>query len=284
MIPSKPGDTHHLKSYQLESTQGDPLKQVTPLILTYNEEANIARTLAGLGWAHRIVVIDSFSTDCTMEILAADPRVEVSQRAFDTHAKQWNYGLEQVRTGWVLCLDADYVITPAFVAELRDRLPQAQHKQVKAFAASFRYLVAGRPLSGTVYPAKVVMFQTNSGRYRDDGHTQLAVINGAIHTLRSPIDHDDRKSLRRWLWAQERYHWLEAEKLLQSPIVELGFIDRLRKTTPLAPLFAVLYCLLLKRGLLDGRAGLFYAMQRGYAELQIWLMLQELKSLQVKAS
>jgi hypothetical protein len=257
----------------------DVLDQVTPLILTYNEEANISRSLEGLRWARRIVVVDSFSTDRTMNILTGDPRVDVLQRPFDTHANQWNYGLDQVRTIWALCLDADYFITPLFAAELRDRLPQAQSKHVKAFVASFRYLVAGCPLSATVYPSKVVMFQPNSGRYRDDGHTQLAVVSGAIESLRSPILHDDRKPLRRWLWAQERYHWLEADKLLQTPLAQLGFADRLRKITPLAPLLAVLYCLFLKRGLLDGRVGLFYALQRGYAELQIWLMLQELRGL-----
>lgn len=265
---------------QKDPQQQDPLQQVTPLILTYNEEANIGRTLSGLAWARRIVVVDSGSTDRTLAILAADPRVEVVQRAFDTHANQWNFGLEQVNTSWVLCLDADYQITPAFTAELRRRLPAAEVGQVNAFTASFRYLVAGRPLSGTVYPPKVVMFRPACGRYRDDGHTQLAVVTGTIHSLSTPIDHDDRKSLRRWLWAQERYHWLEADKLLRTPLARLGITDCLRKSTPFAPLVAVVYCLIIKRGLWDGRAGWFYAMQRGYAELQIWLMLQELRGLQ----
>ncbi len=255
----------------------DSLQQVTPLILTYNEEANIGRTLSGLAWARRIIVVDSGSTDHTLEILAAEPRVEVVRRAFDTHANQWNHGLEQIATRWVLCLDADYQITPAFTAELGWRLAAAEADQINAFTASFRYLVAGRPLSGTVYPPKVVLFRPACGRYHDDGHTQLAVVIGRIQSLRTPIDHDDRKSLRRWLWAQERYHWLEADKLLRTPLARLGITDRLRKTTPFAPLVAVLYCLIVKRGLWDGRAGWFYAMQRGYAELQIWLMLQELR-------
>ena len=55
------------------------LNNITPLILTYNEELNIGRTLSKLGWAKRIVVIDSFSTDRTIDILKAHQRVDIFQ-------------------------------------------------------------------------------------------------------------------------------------------------------------------------------------------------------------
>jgi len=74
------------------------LEQITPLILTYNEENNINRTLEKLKWANKIIVIDSYSTDTTLEILSQYPQVKVFQRKFDTHATQWNYGLEKVAT------------------------------------------------------------------------------------------------------------------------------------------------------------------------------------------
>ena len=100
-----------------------PLDQVTALILTFNEEANISRTLAGLRWARRIVVIDSFSTDATLELLAQCPQVEVVQRAFDSFAEQCNFGLQLIRTPWCLSLDADHRITPAFQARRRGSSP-----------------------------------------------------------------------------------------------------------------------------------------------------------------
>ena len=76
------------------------LDQITPLVLTFNEEANIGRTLARLTWAPRVVVVDSHSTDRTLEIVRGFPNVEVVQRAFDTFASQWNFGLKSVRTAW----------------------------------------------------------------------------------------------------------------------------------------------------------------------------------------
>ena len=92
------------------------LNEITPLILTYNEASNIDRTLQHLTWAEKIVVIDSFSTDETLEILHSYVQVQVFGRKFDTHAKQWNYGLQQVKSPWVLSLDADYIITDELTA------------------------------------------------------------------------------------------------------------------------------------------------------------------------
>jgi glycosyltransferase involved in cell wall biosynthesis len=253
----------------------DPLATITPLILTYNEEANISRTLAGLNWAHRIVVVDSFSTDRTLEILAADPRVEVMQRAFDTHANQWNVGLDQIHAGWVLSLDADYLITAPLKAELRAALQRADQCQVNGFFIPFRYCVFGKPLRGTVLPPRLALFRQASGRYVDDGHTQLFRLNGRYAELKSPILHDDRKPLSRWLWAQNRYLKLEVGKLQQTPTEELSLADRLRQRHVIAPFAVLVICLVWQRGLLDGWRGWFYAFQRMYVETLLSLMLWE---------
>jgi glycosyltransferase involved in cell wall biosynthesis len=85
------------------------LEQITPLILTYNEAPNIDRTLEKLTWAKTIIVIDSYSTDQTLEILSDYPQIEVFKRKFDSFAGQCNYGLEKVKSEWVLSLDADYI-------------------------------------------------------------------------------------------------------------------------------------------------------------------------------
>lgn len=99
------------------------LEEITPLILTYNEENNINHTLEKLKWASKIIVIDSYSTDTTLEILSSYPQVEVFPRKFDTHATQWNYGLEKVATEWVLSLDADYIVTDVLITEIKIYLP-----------------------------------------------------------------------------------------------------------------------------------------------------------------
>jgi glycosyltransferase involved in cell wall biosynthesis len=251
----------------------DPLDQVTPLILTYNEEANIGRTLAGLHWARRIVVVDSGSNDRTLELLAAWPQVEVIERPFDSHAQQWNHGLEQIPAGWVLSLDADYQVTPALLAEMQRVLLQSPTPA--GFAICFRYCVFGRPLRGSVLPPRIALFQRQAGRYVDDGHTQDLVLSGSCGRLQEPLLHDDRKPLRRWLWAQDRYLRLEVEKLRTTPASQLGLADRLRRRKVLVPLVMPVFCLVFRGGVLDGWRGWFYAFQRTYVELLFSLMLIE---------
>src|SRR5215469_9255416 len=121
------------------------LDQITPVLLTYNEEQNIARTLSHLTWAKDVVVVDSGSTDGTLESLAKSSNVRVFNRRFDSHATQWRYAVEetQIATDWILRLDADYQVTDALVAELAQLDP---HAPVNAYRISFDYAIFSRKL------------------------------------------------------------------------------------------------------------------------------------------
>jgi glycosyltransferase involved in cell wall biosynthesis len=246
------------------------LDRVTPLILTYNEEANLGRVLDGLAWARRIVVLDSFSSDGTLEIARARPNVEVYQRAFDSFAGQCNYGLGLIETDWVLSLDADYVCPPALAEELR-QLPENPPEH--GYRAGFRYCVFGKPLRGTLYPPRTVLYRVASATYEQDGHAHRVRVDGSVGELRSVIDHDDRKPLSAWFAAQRRYAEQEADKLLSTPPEALGRADRLRLKGWIAPILAPLYALIARGGALDGKAGLYYALQRAFAEIALALCL-----------
>ncbi|ANV90517.1 glycosyltransferase family 2 protein [Picosynechococcus sp. PCC 8807] len=248
------------------------LESITPLILTYNEAPNIKRTLQQLQWASRIVVIDSFSTDATLEILKRYPQVEIFQRKFDTHAKQWNFGLEQIQSEWGLSLDADYALTDALIDELKILSPSPE---IDGYFIPFKYCVFGKPLRGTILPPRQALFRKGRSHYIDDGHTQLLVVQGQSESLSNPILHDDRKSLSRWLWAQDRYMVLEVKKLQKTPLSELGWGDRLRKQKILAPIIIFFYCLIFKGGIFDGWHGWYYAFQRVFAETLLSLRLIE---------
>ncbi|WP_263971554.1 glycosyltransferase family 2 protein [Leptolyngbya ohadii] len=246
------------------------LERITPVILTYNEAHNIDRTLKQLTWAKRIVVIDSGSTDETLEILGNYPQVEHFQRSFDNHANQWNYGLQQVQTEWVLSLDADYCVSDELIAEMAQLSP---FSPVNAYYARFKYCVFGQPLQATLLPPRAVLFRRDRATYITDGHTQLLEISGSTETLCGYIHHDDRKSLSRWIWAQDRYAILEAKKLRSTSAEQLSFGDRLRQYKVIAPFMILFYCLILHRGILDGWAGWYYAFQRVLAEILLSLHL-----------
>lgn len=248
------------------------LDGITPVLLTLNEAPNIERALQQLSWANRIVVIDSFSTDETLEILKAYPQVEVFQRSFDTHAMQWNYGLAQVNTEWVLSLDADYELTDELITEMANLFPETT---VNGYEIGFQYCVFGKPLKKTILPPRITLFRHCSAVYIDDGHTQLLQVQGEVKPLTGTIRHDDRKSLNRWLWAQDRYAVLEAKKLQATPFPKLGWSDRIRSYKVIAPFVVFFYCLFVRGNVLEGKAGWYYAFQRLLAEIILSIRLLE---------
>jgi len=250
------------------------LDKITPLILTYNEAPNIARTLESLRWASEVVVVDSFSNDETATIAASFPNVRVIQRAFDCHRNQWEFGLKEtgITTEWVLALDADYIVTTDYINEIRDLRPV---DDTSGYRARFIYCVSGKQLHSGIYPPVTVLYRPAAANYIQDGHTQRISLNGRIEELRSPILHDDRKPLRRWFESQKRYTKLEAQKLRAACPAELSFLDRMRRWPLIVPPLALFYCLIVRAGILDGWAGFYYAFQRTLAELMLSLYLIE---------
>ena len=248
------------------------LDEITPLILTFNEAPNIGRTLAQLSWARDIVVVDSFSDDDTIEILSSFPQVRMYQREFDSHANQWTFGLREtgISSEWVLALDADYVLTDEFLAEIEGLTPSPD---LKSYRAKFVYCVNGKRLISGIYPPVSALYRRSDASYRQDGHTHKLVLEGRIENLHSPILHDDRKPFSHWLAAQSRYTKLEADKLLSSGPENLSWTDRVRRWRIVAPPAMLFYCLIVRGGILDGWAGFYYAFQRALAELMLSLYL-----------
>ena len=250
------------------------LLNTTPLILTYNESPNITRVLEKLLWAEKILVVDSYSTDGTLEIIQSYPQVKVFCREFDTHTNQWNYGLEQITTEWVLSLDSDYVLSDELIKEIQSI---SSKTSIDGYFIPFRYCVFGKPLRGTILPPRQALFRSSKAIYIDDGHTQLLQVKGQSGYLNNHIFHDDRKSLDRWLWSQNRYAIIEAKKLTESSTLELSWGDRIRQQIMFAPFIIFIYCFFFKRGILDGWAGYYYALQRTFAEILLSLRLIEIR-------
>lgn len=246
------------------------LDHITPLIITLDEAPNIRRTLDKLAWARRIVVVDSGSTDGTLAILRGYPQVEVIDRPFVDFASQCNFGLTQVTSPWVLSLDADYELADALVAELRSLTPS---DRVAGFRARFVYRIHGRPLRGTLYPPRTVLYRKSAAFYRNEGHGHRVTVDGEVGELSGVIYHDDRKPLARWFASQQRYAGEEARYLLEAGTSRLTRADRIRLMAWPAPLGILFYVLLARGCLLDGWAGWTYALQRLVAEALIALEL-----------
>jgi glycosyltransferase involved in cell wall biosynthesis len=220
------------------------------------------------------VVVDSGSTDGTREWLAAHSRVDLFVRQFDGHATQWQFGLREtgIDTPWVMALDADHVLTGDLVSELGTLDPPGG---VAGYEATFTYVVAGRPLRAALYPPRLVLARVTASHFAQDGHTQRLIVDGPVMRLSRRILHDDRKPRERFLREQVRYARAEADKLLDLPHSALSMAGRLRRTGWIAPWLVPIWCLVVKRGLLDGRAGWIYAGERAISE---WVLAHEILS------
>jgi glycosyltransferase involved in cell wall biosynthesis len=244
------------------------IEQITPLVISFNEAPNIRRTLDKLVWARRIVVVDSGSTDATLDIVRSYPQAEVVHRQFDDFASQCNFGIEQVRTPWVLSLDADYELSDELIAELATLRAD---DTTAGFRAGFVYRIFGRPLWGTLYPPRVVLYRRDRATYHNEGHGHRVTVSGEIRPLAGLIYHDDRKPLARWFASQQRYAAQEADYLLSRDRTALRGFDRIRRAAWLAPIAVLFYTLIIKRCLFDGWAGWYYVLQRVLAETMVAL-------------
>jgi hypothetical protein len=137
------------------------------------------------------------------------------------------------------------------------------------YRANFIYCINGKRLRSGIYPPVTVLYRRDAASYVQDGHTQRVAVQGAIGELRAPLMHDDRKSLRRWFRSQARYTELEAQKLLAADSTELGLADRMRRWVVVVPPVMLVYCLVVRGGVLDGWQGFYYAFQRTVAELML---------------
>ena len=141
------------------------LNDVTVMVLTFNEAPNIERTLEKLSWAKEILVVDSFSTDETLAIAKRHSQARVIQRQFDSFAAQCNFGLQQIKTEWVLSLDADYMLPDEFKREMEQL---SSSDDVAGYSARFIYCIRGRPLRASLYPPRTVLYRKNRARYHPE--------------------------------------------------------------------------------------------------------------------
>ena len=201
---------------------------ITTIILTYNEELHIRRCLENVcEISKKVFVIDSPSTDRTVEICNEFPNVEVVVHKYPgNQAEQFNWALDniQIDTEWILRLDADEYITCELKQELALKLPTLGSK-VSAVVLPLGRAFMGRILKhGIVNGVSMIrLFRNRKVRYEQrlmDEHLQ--VLDGDIVTFENKFVDDNRNSLKYFIDKHNNYSSREAVVLLDA---ELGLID-----------------------------------------------------------
>ena len=197
---------------------------LTVIILTKNEERHITRALASVSdVADRCVVVDSGSTDSTLELAEADG-AEVLENPWINYATQLNWAIDQLPddTEWVLRLDADETVTEALAQQIKKTLPKLS-TDTKGIYVSRRMHFLGRPIRwGGLFPIQVLrVFRHGAGRCEDRWMDEHILVEGTTADLSGEIIDDNLNSLTWWTEKHNGYASREVVDLLN---LEYGFM------------------------------------------------------------
>ena len=267
---------------------------VSVLILTKNEEQNLPGCLQSVSWADEIHVYDSFSEDATIAI-ARDHGALITQRVFDNWAEHQNWGLRNIafKHPWVFYLDADERVTPALVQGIVQALEKPD--SYVAFQILRRDFFQGCALTHVqTSPYYQRLFRPEKMRY-ERLVNPVSLPDGPVGKVEGFLNHFPfSKGISQWLERHNSYSSFEARQIMNNRLSHSGF--SLKKAVsssdfhekrfhqkeifyrlPARPL--VKFCLLyfLKRGFLDGKGGLTYAVLQSIYEYMIVLKTRELE-------
>jgi glycosyltransferase involved in cell wall biosynthesis len=267
------------------------------LILTANEEANLAQTLDSVcGWAKEIFIVDSFSTDQTLDI-ARRYGCPIYQFPFESYSRQRNRALDELplATDWLLFLDADEWLPEDLKREITDTLAGQPAEQ--GFFLRRRFYWMDTWIKRGYYPVSILrLFRRGCARCEDRAVNEHIVVHGPTRSLTHDFIHQDRKPLSDWISKHNRYALQEAQELLRReaaaseklparfwgpPAERVRWLrERLYNRLPplLRPCLFFFYRALLRGGFLDGpRALVYHFLQAFWYPLLIDLYFLELR-------
>ena len=187
---------------------------LTVIILTFNEEKNIERAISSVkNIAQRIVVVDSGSTDKTVEI-SKELGADVYFHEWTNYSTQFNQGLENtnIDTKWVLRLDADEYVSSELSDEINSVLPSHDDSETNGFELRTRIMFFGRWIKhGGTYPLIIPrIFKYGYGHIEARNMDEHTIIDGPVIRLRNDLIHYDFKGLYEWIDKYNKYSAREA--------------------------------------------------------------------------
>jgi glycosyltransferase involved in cell wall biosynthesis len=269
---------------------------LTIAIPALNEATNLPGCLAAIGpdLASRIIIIDSGSTDATVDI-ARDAGVEVVSFTWNGQfpkKRNWFLRNHKPSTKWVLFLDADEYLTDNFKQELRTVLQDESSSNV-GYWLSYSVYFLGKQLKGGYPLRKLALFQIGAGEYEriDEQHwSQLdmevhehPVLNGEVGVLRNKIDHQDFRGVSHYAAKHNEYAAWEAARFIQTSMVNTNWTwkqhlkYRMIQSIWLGPVYFFGSFLVLG-GFRDGSRGLAFAILKMAYFTQIYSKIRESKA------
>jgi glycosyltransferase involved in cell wall biosynthesis len=262
---------------------------VTVVVLTLNEEVNIGRCLASVGWADQVIVIDSGSTDGTMKLAESLGTMVVEQPWLGfSGQREFALRLPAARNDWIYFVDADEWVSPQLAAEIADRM---RAPDCAAYVHRLRLVFQGTWIRHCGwYGGSWVVRLVDRRHARFDASLvgERAHVDGRMARLANDIVDEDLKGLASWLHKHVRYAELEHRRR-GDPLSAWERIRRFRARdradtrplsrallkevvfplTPAKPLALFLYMYVVRLGVLDGPAGLRFCLFHAWYQVTV---------------
>lgn len=226
-------------------------EKISGLIITYNEEKNIREVLECFDFCDEIIVVDSFSTDKTIEIASTFPKVKTIQNKFEDFTKQRNIALDAAKNDWVLFLDGDERITSELQEEILKTVKDSNAKDAYYFYRTFFLGKKKINFSGTQNDKNFRLFRKSKARYSENKkvHETLEV-NGTVGILKHKLLHYSFENYDQFKNKMLSYGRLKGQELhLKGK--KYSFLAQWGKV-----IFKFFKTYFLKLGILDGANGL----------------------------
>jgi len=223
--------------------------KISAIVITFNEEDNIAAALESLRWADEIIVVDSESADRTVEI-ARRFTDRVCIRPWPGYSAQKNFAAQEARFDWVFSLDADERVSEELAREL-ERLKQGEEPEAAGFEMPRLTFYLGRWIkhSGWYPDFKLRLYDRKRGRWQGDFVHESIKIDGQVQRLKGDLLHYTVKNSSEHHLRLDRYTSLAAEQMRaegkRASALSIAF----------APLSAFIRSYIFKLGFLDGIQG-----------------------------
>jgi glycosyltransferase involved in cell wall biosynthesis len=224
------------------------MEKISVYVLTFNNERTIERCLNSLRWADEVVIVDSYSTDNTLEICRCFTD-KIYQRQWTNHQEQYQYAADLTTNRWLIFVDADEEVPSELAQEIQEEL-EINNGQWDGYIVHRRTYYLGRWIQhGGWYPDyEIRLYDRNKGKWEGGLHAKVTV-EGRIKTMKNHYFHYTYRDISDQVQTIDRYSQIAVEDMFREG-KKFSFINML-----LNPPFRFIKEYIFKRGFLDGIPG-----------------------------
>ncbi len=241
--------------------------KISVTIITGNEEDNIRECLESVKWADEIIVVDSESSDKTVEI-AKEYTDKVFIHKWEGYASQKNYALNLATNDWILSIDADERVTPGLAEEMLNSSLD-EHNGYKIRRENY---FIGKKITGCGWgnDYQVRLFKKNKTRLSDRLVHEGFIVVGSVAKLQNSLIHYSYRNLKDGFSKINEYSTLEAnEKVTRKNVTGFRVV--------FFPVWAFLQHYFVRKGYKDGKHGLMVSLMHAMTKLQVYMKIWEIK-------